>query len=50
MDQVERKKKGIALIVHDYRQKELIPIKILAFLLQAGTVLSIFHFILLIFY
>ena len=38
------KKKGVALIVHDSRQKELIPIKILAFLLQAGTILFNFFF------
>lgn len=33
---VEKKKKGVALIVHDLRKKELVPIKILSFLIHAS--------------
>jgi len=36
VDESEKKKKGWALIVHDFKQKELIPIKILSFAILAS--------------
>ena len=37
VDESEKKKKGWALIVHDFKQKELIPIKILSFAILASN-------------
>ena len=42
IDQDEPKKKGMALIVHDFKQKELIPIKILKFLILSSIKITIF--------
>jgi hypothetical protein len=39
-DEDEPKKKGLALLAHDFRQKQLIPIKILSFLILASIKLS----------
>ena len=38
--QVSEKKKGMALIVYDFQQKPLIPIKILSFVTAAGNIIS----------
>ena len=35
-DEDEPKKKGLALLAHDFRQKQLIPIKIISFLILAS--------------
>ena len=39
----EVKKKGWALIVHDFKQKQLIPIKLLSFIVLASKYISIFN-------
>ena len=36
LDEDEPKKKGLALLAHDFRQKQLIPIKIISFLILAS--------------
>ena len=36
IEEETKKKKGLALLIHDLKQKELIPLKILFFLLLAG--------------
>ena len=35
-DEDEPKKKGLALLAHDFRQKPLIPIKIVSFIILAS--------------
>ena len=35
-DEDEPKKKGLALLAHDFRQKQLIPIKIVSFIILAS--------------
>ena len=44
------KKKGWALIVHDFKQKELIPIKLLSFIVLASNYIYSFTFYVTLFY
>ena len=43
VDEDEPKKKGMALIKHDLKQKELIPIKLLKFLILASINLIYYY-------
>ena len=47
IDEDEPRKKGMALILHDLKQRELIPVKILKFLILASILFNYKSFILL---